>query len=140
MPIADAVPAPSRNANRLVCTLSKMSLEDAKALGIDEADRWCYVRVDSAKVNIAPAAATARWFKLVGVPLGNGNIVYPSGDEVQTVEEWTPADPLILVDDENLRGAILAEIKNAEAGIMAQRIKIPRREPMGRLHPLKSAV
>ena len=117
-----------------------MSLEDAKALGIDEADRWCYVRVDSAKVNIAPAAATARWFKLVGVPLGNGNIVYPSGDEVQTVEEWTPADPLILVDDENLRGAILAEIKNAEAGIMAQRIKIPRREPMGRLHPLKSAV
>jgi hypothetical protein len=79
-----------KDAARLVYTLSKMTLEKAEALGIDESDRWRYVRVDPAKVNIAPAAATARWFRLVGVALGNGNVVYPSSDEVQTIEAWTP--------------------------------------------------
>jgi hypothetical protein len=85
----------------------------ARELGIEEGDRWRYVRVDSAKVNIAPAAATAKWFRLVGVPLGNASIVYPSGDEVQTVEPWTPVDLTALVNDEDLRCAILAEIENA---------------------------
>jgi hypothetical protein len=28
----------------------------------------------------------ATWFKLMGVPLGNGSKLYPHGDEVQTVE------------------------------------------------------
>jgi hypothetical protein len=90
-----------------------MSQDEAEALGVDAADRWRYVRVDSGKVNIAPAAATATWFRLVGVPLGNGNIAYPSGDEVQTVEPWTPVDAMTFVNDEDLRNAILAEIKNA---------------------------
>lgn len=102
-----------KDAARLVYTLSRMSQEEARQLGIEERDRWRYVRVDSGKVNIAPAAATARWFRLVGVPLGNANIVYPSGDEVQTVEPWTPVDPMTLVGDENLRNAILTEIENA---------------------------
>jgi hypothetical protein len=102
-----------KDAARLVYTLSKMSQEEAKQLGIDECDRWRYVRVDSGKVNIAPAAATAKWFRLVGVPLGNANVTYPSGDEVQTVEPWTPVDPMTLVADEDLRDAILAEINNA---------------------------
>jgi hypothetical protein len=102
-----------KDAARLVYTLSRMSQEEARQLGIDEGDRWRYVRVDSGKVNIAPAAATARWFRLVGVPLCNANIVYPSGDEVQTVEPWTPVDPMTLVGDEDLRNAILTEIENA---------------------------
>ena len=34
---------------------------------------------------------TATWFRLVGVNLGNGNATYPNGDNVQTVERWTPA-------------------------------------------------
>ena len=80
---------------------------------LEESDRWRYVRVDSAKVNIAPAAATATWFRLVGVPLGNANVVYPSGDEVQTVEPWTPVDLTALVNDEELRNMIFAEISNA---------------------------
>jgi hypothetical protein len=102
-----------KDAARLVYTLSKMSLEEARELGIDEGDRWRYVRVDSGKVNIAPAAATAKWFRLVGVPLGNANATYPSGDEVQTVEPWTPVDPMTLVADEDLRDAVLTEIGNA---------------------------
>jgi hypothetical protein len=102
-----------KDAARLVYTLSKMTQDEAKALGIDDADRWRYVRVDSGKVNIAPAAATAQWYRLVGVPLGNVSRTYPSGDEVQTVEPWSPVDPMTLVDDDGLRNAILAEIKNA---------------------------
>lgn len=102
-----------KDAARLVYTLSKMTLEEAKILGIEEGDRWRYVRIDSAKVNIAPAASTANWFRLVGVPLGNANIAYPSGDEIQTVEPWAPVDLMALVNNEDLRSAILAEIKNA---------------------------
>src|SRR6516164_8570663 len=102
-----------KDAARLVYTLSKMTQEEASKLGIDEGDRWRYVRVDSGKVNIAPAAATAKWFRLVGVPLGNANVTYSSGDEVQTVEPWTPVDTMALVADEDLRDAILAEINNA---------------------------
>jgi hypothetical protein len=48
--------------------------------------------MDSGKVNIAPPMADAKWFRLVGVPLGNGTDLYPHGDEVQTVECWTPRD------------------------------------------------
>ena len=39
-------------------------------------------RVDSAKVNIAPPSIEARWFRIVGVPIGNGTDLYPDGDEV----------------------------------------------------------
>ena len=102
-----------KDAARLVYTLSKMTQAEATVLGIEENDRWRYVRVDSAKVNIAPAAATATWFRLVGVPLGNASVVYPSGDEVQTVEPWTPLDLIVLVNDEELRTMIFAEISNA---------------------------
>jgi hypothetical protein len=45
--------------------------------------------MDSAKVNLVPPIA-ATWFKLVGVPLGNANDLYPNGDVVQTVEPWSP--------------------------------------------------
>lgn len=79
------------NAARLVYTLAVMSGEEAKAFGIKEEQRRFYIRMDSGKVNIAPARV-AKWFKLVGVPLGNGNDLYPSGDEVQAVEPWTPPE------------------------------------------------
>lgn len=92
-----------------------MTQDEAKELGVDECDRWRYVRVDSGKVNIAPAAAAAKWFRLVGVRLDNATVTYPSGDEVQTVEPWTPLDATMLIDDDVLRDAILAEIKNAPA-------------------------
>ena len=49
------------------------------------------VRVDSGKVNLAPASA-AKWFKLVGVELDNTTEDYPNGDNVHTVEPWFPPD------------------------------------------------
>ena len=48
--------------------------------------------MDSAKVNIAPPMSEAKWFRLVGVEIGNASDLYPHGDTVQTVEPWTPPD------------------------------------------------
>jgi AAA domain len=81
-----------KDAGRLVYTLTAMSPDEAEAFDIDEEQRRQFVRIDSAKVNIAPPLAKAKWFRLVGVSLGNATDLYPNGDEVQTVEPWQPPD------------------------------------------------
>jgi hypothetical protein len=80
----------TKDAGRLVYTLTTMSEEEAKQFGINPENRATYVRLDKGKVNLAPPARVAEWFKLLGVPLNNGNDEYPAGDEVQTVEPWKP--------------------------------------------------
>jgi hypothetical protein len=77
-----------RDGARLVYTLNVMSPDEAKTLGVAEEERRLLIRMDSGKVNLAPPLATAKWFRLVGVPLGNSTELYPSGDNVQTVEPW----------------------------------------------------
>jgi len=79
-----------RDAGRLIYTLTAMTEEEAKQFGVNPEDRAAYIRLDKAKVNLAPPARAAEWFQLVGVPLHNGNEEYPNGDEVQTVKRWTP--------------------------------------------------
>jgi hypothetical protein len=74
---------------RLVYTLVRMTSDEAEILNISEAERRLLVRLDSAKVNLAPPSTEARWFKLIGVELGNGTEEYPAGDNVQTAEKWT---------------------------------------------------
>jgi hypothetical protein len=81
-----------KDAGRLVYTLTKMTEDEAKTFGISECDRHPYIRLDSAKVNIAPSSHNAKWFRLVSVKLGNGTKRYPNGDEVQTVEPWSPPE------------------------------------------------
>jgi hypothetical protein len=81
-----------KDAGRLVYTITKMTGDEAGLFGIGERERLLYVRYDSAKVNICPPSGDAEWFKLVGMPLGNGDEVYKEGDTVQTVEPWTPPD------------------------------------------------
>jgi hypothetical protein len=80
------------NASRLLKTLTKMSEEEAKILGIEKDERRLLIRLDDAKINIAPPSEQAVWFKLVGVEIGNPTEDYPSGDNVQTVERWHPPD------------------------------------------------
>ncbi|GAC1414095.1 MAG: hypothetical protein NVSMB6_16160 [Burkholderiaceae bacterium] len=46
---------------------------------MSETERRRLIRMDSAKVNIAPALGEATWFRLVGVRLENGNDLYPNG-------------------------------------------------------------
>jgi hypothetical protein len=90
------------DAARLVYTLNPMSADEAKRFRISEADRWSYIRVDSGKINIAKQGGRPRWFRLVGVQLGNATPTYPAGDEVQTVEPWTaPAEASLSLDQVN---------------------------------------
>ena len=34
----------------------------------------------------------AKWFRLVGVEIGNATTLYPNGDNIQTVEVWMPPE------------------------------------------------
>ena len=86
----------TKDAFRLIYTLTPMSSEEAERFGLSGAERRYLIRMDSGKVNIAPPSEDATWFRLVGVRIGNGNEQYPNGDEVQTVERWTP--PKIFAD------------------------------------------
>jgi hypothetical protein len=81
-----------KNGGRLVYTLTEMSIEQARQFNISPGIRKSFVRMDSAKVNIAPPAASAKWFRLVGVKIDNPTELYPNGDEVQVIERWTPPD------------------------------------------------
>ena len=81
-----------RDAARLLFTLTPMTETEREQFGLTEPDRRALIRLDSAKVNIAPPSIEANWFRLVGVSLGNGTALYPNGDQVPTVEPWTPPD------------------------------------------------
>lgn len=78
-----------KDALRLVRTATGMTTEEAKTFGLSEVERRRLIRVDDAKLNIAPVAE-AKWFRLVGVDIGNATEIYPSGDNIQTVEVWKP--------------------------------------------------
>jgi hypothetical protein len=97
------------NAARLVFTLTQMSEDEAKLFGIDPIDRRQYLRLDNAKVNIARPSLKATWFKLVSINLDNRTDEYPYGDEVQTVEPWSPPELWKNVSSVTLN-AILTEI------------------------------
>jgi hypothetical protein len=77
---------------RLAYDLEKMTSDEAEGFGIPEAERKFYIRMEKAKINIAPPSADTKWFKLVGVWLGNSDEIYKSGDNVQTVETWRPPE------------------------------------------------
>ena len=81
-----------KDAMRLLSTVATMTDDEAKQFEIPEHERRKYVRLDSGKVNIAPAAGKATWYKLIGVRLDNATEAHPAGDTVQTVEPWQPPD------------------------------------------------
>jgi hypothetical protein len=83
-----------KDAARLVYTLTPMTPDEAEMFGVSEPDRRSLVRYDNGKVNIAPPATAAKWFRLVGMPLGNGTREYPAGDNVQAIEVWQPPEML----------------------------------------------
>ena len=70
------------NAMRLVHTLSVMDEKNAKAYGIPVDLRKWYIRLDDAKINLAPPMEKVRWYKRVSVDLANGEAV----GTLQTVE------------------------------------------------------
>ena len=82
-----------RDAARLVFTLCPMSAEEARRFDIPNEKRRQFVRLDSAKLNIAAQSDKAEWFELVGVPIGNGTTLYPKGDTIQVAKPWNPPTP-----------------------------------------------
>jgi AAA domain len=81
-----------KDGGRLAYTLLPMTPDEAQTFGVPEEERRRLVRMDSAKVNIVPAAASAKWFRLASVNLDNATPDYPHGDSLQVVEPWTPPD------------------------------------------------
>src|SRR5215471_455906 len=99
-----------KDAARLVYTLNVMTKDEAEKFGIKDEDRWAYVRMDKGKVNIVPPSRQAKWFHLIGVPIGNVSEMYPHGDEVQAVEPWDPPDVMGGMSDAEM-GNILNKIE-----------------------------
>jgi hypothetical protein len=96
----------ARDAARLVYSLSTMTPEEAACFGVPDEERKFLIRLDNAKVNIAPPAAKTKWFRLVGVALGNSTDLYPNGDEVQTVESWSPPETWAGLSTQTLNAAL----------------------------------
>lgn len=80
------------DASRAAVTLSTMAADEASRVGVVEKERWQYVRVDNAKLNLAPPPDDALWLRLSGVNLGNATDTRQA-DNVQTVHRWEPPSP-----------------------------------------------
>jgi hypothetical protein len=99
-----------RDASRLNFTLSVMTEDEAKAFNINPDERFSYIRLDAAKVNLVVRSGKATWFRLIGVPIDNGNVFYPSGDTIQVAEPWAPRNIWADLDGLTIE-AILRRIK-----------------------------
>ncbi|CAB4142356.1 Archaeal primase DnaG/twinkle, TOPRIM domain [uncultured Caudovirales phage] len=80
-------------AARVAVTMAPMTEGEAERFQVEAHERTLHVRLEDAKANLAPPAASAVWYKLVSVSLGNPSPEYPNGDHVQSVEVWTPKAP-----------------------------------------------
>lgn len=78
------------DAARVGMILRAMTEDEAAEFDIDAEERTLYVRLDDAKVNMAPKAAIARWFRLETVELHNTTLQYPNGDRVAAITRWLP--------------------------------------------------
>jgi hypothetical protein len=78
-------------AARSVRVLNPMTLEEAAKAGIEPPHRRLYFRADNGKANLAPPSADAKWYRLLGVGLGNCRDRYPE-DSVGVVTAWTWPD------------------------------------------------
>lgn len=66
---------------RAAVSLAPMEREEAAALGIKPEHCTSFIRLDNAKLNIAPKPEEAAWYELVSVAL-------PNGDHVQGCRAW----------------------------------------------------
>lgn len=82
--------------------LNPMSKEEAEGAGGVTARE--FFRVTNGKANLAPPPDKSDWFKLVSVPLENGETVFDEGgDKVAVVEQWEYPDPMAEVTVAHLR-------------------------------------
>ena len=104
---------------RVGLLMTVMTPQEAEQFGIQEDDRFSYVRLDDAKRNMAPAAK-ARWFHLRSVKLGNTfDPTYPNGDSVGAIAPWQPPDDeLEKAPNQDLNAALDAIGAGPEPGIL----------------------
>jgi hypothetical protein len=110
-----------RDGARVTQTLSTMTQEEAQALGISEADRRRYVRLDDQKSNMAPPAAVARWFVMEMVSLGNATPEYPNGDNVAALVSWAPTRPMSTFTTAELNRVLDLIAAGPEPGVLYTR-------------------
>ncbi|WP_409188909.1 AAA family ATPase [Bradyrhizobium sp. RDM4] len=91
---AGAVVSASRSAR----AVNRMSKEEAVKAGIDATSAWRYLKVDSGKASMSSHPEHADWYRLVTVPLGNG-------DDVGVVVNWSWPDAFAGVTVHDLRAA-----------------------------------
>ena len=72
------------DAARAAVALRSMDEKEAERFGVDEEERWFFVRADNAKLNLAPRPLDATWLQLRSIAL-------PNGDHVQAIARWRPA-------------------------------------------------
>jgi hypothetical protein len=77
------------DAARIARALNRMSDEEAAKAGVDNPQS--YFRAINDKANLAPPTSASDWFRLAGVPLGNGPFGL-SGDEVGVIVKWAWPD------------------------------------------------
>jgi hypothetical protein len=104
------------DAARSASILSPMATEDAERLGVPAAERFRFVRLDDAKANLAPRAEAALWYRMEGIPLGNGTDLYPHGDTVAALAPWAPKTPFAGLDAQTCNAALDAIAAGPEPG------------------------
>ena len=81
-----------QGAARIVLTLTRMTEEEAEALGIPKEERSSFIRVDNAKANYTPLGEVA-WYQLQGQTI-------PNGEQVAAALPWTPPDRIAALTGE----------------------------------------
>ena len=80
-------------AVRSAQVLNKMTPDEGTKAGVDNHRQ--YFKVENGKANLAPPPEGKEWYRIVGVPLGNGDGgLLDNGDSVGVVTKWEWPDPL----------------------------------------------
>lgn len=81
-----------QGAARIVLTLTRMTDEEAQALGIPPEQKSSFIRIDNAKANYTPLGEAA-WYQLTGQTI-------PNGEQVAAALPWTPPDRIAALTGE----------------------------------------
>jgi len=81
-----------QGAARIVLTLTRMTEEEAQALGIPPAEKASFIRIDNAKANYTPLGEAA-WYQLTSHTI-------PNGEQVAAALPWTPPDRIAALTGE----------------------------------------
>ena len=81
-----------QGAARIVLTLTRMTDEEAQALGIPPEQKNSFIRIDNAKANYTPLGEAA-WYQLTGQTIANG-------EQVAAALPWTPPDRIAALTGE----------------------------------------